>query len=301
MPAEKLLFIDTNIWLDFYRARNDAGIKLLKHMEAVKDRLIVTYQLEVEFKKNRQKVLMESLANLKPPSDLGLPNIVADAQTSKMLARHVKEAKNRVDVLKKLVIRAMTSPAKHDPVYQVAQRIFHRPDDLVLTRDTTLRKTIRNKALRRFLQGYPPRKNDDTSMGDAFNWEWMVHCAGERKADLVIITRDGDYGVTVNNKSYLNDHLQQEFKERVGKRRKIVLFDRLTEGLKYVNVTVTKREVEAEQEWRGEADLEDLAVSDVMERLKESLRKLKEVSERRKLIPSPRLLEVPTLPSDIDE
>jgi hypothetical protein len=34
MPAEKLLFIDTNIWLDFYRARNDTGLKLLKQVEA---------------------------------------------------------------------------------------------------------------------------------------------------------------------------------------------------------------------------------------------------------------------------
>lgn len=39
MPAEKLLFIDTNIWLDFYRARNDTGLKLLKQVEALTARL----------------------------------------------------------------------------------------------------------------------------------------------------------------------------------------------------------------------------------------------------------------------
>jgi predicted nucleic acid-binding protein len=71
MPAEKLLFIDTNIWLDFYRARNDTGLKLLKQVEALTDNLIVTYQLESEFKRNRQAVLMESWDNLKPPTDLG--------------------------------------------------------------------------------------------------------------------------------------------------------------------------------------------------------------------------------------
>jgi len=32
MPTEKLLFIDTNVWLDFYRAQNDAGLKLLNHV-----------------------------------------------------------------------------------------------------------------------------------------------------------------------------------------------------------------------------------------------------------------------------
>src|SRR5260370_42536406 len=76
MPAEKLLFIDTNIWLDFYRARNDTGLKLLKHVEALSDKLIVTYQLESEFKRNRQNVLMDSWENLKPPNDLGFPNIM---------------------------------------------------------------------------------------------------------------------------------------------------------------------------------------------------------------------------------
>lgn len=60
MPAEKLLFIDTNIWLGFYRARNDTGLKLLKQVEALTDKVIVTYRLESEFKRNRQNVLMQS-------------------------------------------------------------------------------------------------------------------------------------------------------------------------------------------------------------------------------------------------
>jgi len=86
MAADKLLFIDTNIWLDFYRARNDTGLTLLKQVEALAGKLIVTYQLESEFKRNRQNVLMDSWENLKPPNDLGFPNIVAEAKASKMLA-----------------------------------------------------------------------------------------------------------------------------------------------------------------------------------------------------------------------
>lgn len=31
---QKLLFIDTNIWLDFYRARNETGLALLSHVSA---------------------------------------------------------------------------------------------------------------------------------------------------------------------------------------------------------------------------------------------------------------------------
>jgi len=34
------------------------------------------------------------------------------------------------------------------------------------------------------------------------------------KVDLVIVSRDRDYGVTIENQCHLNDHPQQEFKER---------------------------------------------------------------------------------------
>jgi hypothetical protein len=169
MAAEKLLFIDTNIWLDFYRARNDTGLKLLQGVEKLSDRLIATYQLESEFKRNRQSVLLDSWKNLKPPDNLTFPNIVAEAKASKMLAEHMKEAKDRVQRVRKLIARAMTTPSQ-DPVYQACERIFHRQSELVLSRANSQRKVIRTKALRRFLQGYPPRKKDDTSMGDAFNW-----------------------------------------------------------------------------------------------------------------------------------
>jgi predicted nucleic acid-binding protein len=257
MAAETLLFIDTNIWLDFYRARNDAAVKLLRTIEKVSDRLIVTYQLESEFKRNRQMVLRESWENLKPPVDLGFPNIVGDAKAVRVLTRNMREAKQRVERVKRLIVRAMESPSRHDPVYQACERIFRKSDALILTRQDFHRRTIRNKALRRFLQGYPPRKRNDTSMGDGFNWEWMVYCAAERKANLVIITRDGDFGVRINRKCYPNDHLAQEFKERVSQRRKVIIFDRLTDGLKYLDIPVTKRQIEAEDEWTEQSETQD--------------------------------------------
>jgi hypothetical protein len=66
MAIKKLLFVDTNIWLDFYRARTEAGLALLKHLEKVADKVIVTYQLEMEFKKNRHAAMLEGMQDLKP-------------------------------------------------------------------------------------------------------------------------------------------------------------------------------------------------------------------------------------------
>ena len=51
-------------------------------------------------------------------------------------------------------------------------------------------------------------------MGDGFNWELMIYCAAERKAELMIVSRDADYGVTLEIKCHLNDHLRQEFKQK---------------------------------------------------------------------------------------
>ena len=86
-PSKTLLFVDTNIWLDFYRVQGGAGLRLLKSLEAIKDKVIVTYQIESEFKTNRQKVLINSLTNIKAPSGIGLPNIVADTKRTKMLSK----------------------------------------------------------------------------------------------------------------------------------------------------------------------------------------------------------------------
>ncbi|MFN3843551.1 MAG: PIN-like domain-containing protein [Rehaibacterium terrae] len=81
---KKLLFVDTNIWLDFYRARNDAGLALLKHAEAVADSIIVTYQLESEFKKNRQAAILEGMQELKPPGQIPRPAIFSDAKSTQI-------------------------------------------------------------------------------------------------------------------------------------------------------------------------------------------------------------------------
>ncbi len=245
---QKLLFVDTNIWLDFYRARNDAGLALLSHAEAVADRIIVTYQLENEFKKNRQTAILEGMQELKAPPGIPRPGIFSDTKATKTLNKNLREAEKRVKSLKTRLTSALENPAAHDPVYPACQRIFHKTDKFVLTRDDKIRQLIRRKALKRFLHGCPPRKRNDTSLGDAFNWEWMIHCAKGNKAELVIVSRDSDYGALFENKAYVNDHLRQEFSERVSKKRKLLLYTRLSDALKHFEVPVTAKEEAAETE-----------------------------------------------------
>ena len=70
---------------------------------------------------------------------------------------------------------------------------------------------------------YPPRKKNDTSTGDALNWEWLIQCGKNLPGKIIIVSRDSDYGATVKNHSFINDHLLQEYKGRVGPRRAIQL------------------------------------------------------------------------------
>ena len=109
---------------------------------------------------------------------------------------------------------------------------------------------MRRKALRRYLEGQPPRKKEDTSIGDAINWEWILECLRRTNRDIVVVSRDADYGVIDEKQSHLNNWLQEEVKG-INQKRKVILVDRLSAAFKLIEVPVTKDEL------KSEADLLD--------------------------------------------
>jgi hypothetical protein len=251
----ELLFIDTNILLDFYRVRSDAGVSLLEKLDRLHPQIITTYQVEMEFKKNRQKVILESLNLLKPPeAAITPPAFLADAKTVDVMKRHVSDTKKRVNQLKERIKRIYKTPAQHDPVFKVVQRLFSDNTTLNLHREHPYRRTFKRLALRRFLLGYPPRKKEDTAAGDAFNWEWIVKCVADTNRNLIVVSRDADYGVTVDGTSFANDALSQELKERVNLQRKITLCDRLSMALRALKIEVTKEEEDQDSEIAKEVE-----------------------------------------------
>lgn len=248
---QKLLFIDTNIWLDFYRASSDALLELLEKVEAMQDRLIVTHQLEMEFKANRQKVILQAhkLLGDSAPKQIPAIGVLVDASTFKKVNKTLQSAKARVGRLQAKLLAFIEKPTTSDPVFKTCQRIFHKNDALTLTRldvDDELRQEIRGRALRRLQHGCPPRKPGDYTFGDAINWEWMVQCAIDERAELVIVSRDTDYGATHSKESYVNDHLRHEFSERVSKKRKLLLYSKLSDALKHFDVQLSEASVAAE-------------------------------------------------------
>ena len=76
----------------------------------------------------------------------------------------------------------------------------------------------------------------------------MIQCANIANAELVIVSRDSDFGAVFEGKAYINDHLRQEFSERVSKKRKLLLYSRLSDALKHFEVPVSPQEEAAEAE-----------------------------------------------------
>jgi len=233
---------------------------------------------------DRQKdVLLDDIGRrlhnaLKSPDTISAPAFLSEAKATKGLQKNISVAKKRVEVMKNRITRLFVKPTVHDPVYKVVQRMFTDKTPFNLTRENKIRFAIRRLAFKRFILGYPPRKKSDTSIGDAINWEWIVKCAAQGSYNVIVVSRDSDYGVTFGKEAYINDWLRQEFRARISKKRQITLTARLAEALERVQVRVSAEEekveeelVEASQEKRGYGSV---AFAEWMKHLEENLKEI---------------------------
>lgn len=238
-----LIFIDTNILLDFYR-QGESAIRQISLLEKHKNSLIITDQVWMEFLKNRQQVLTSTVNTLKQPDGITFPTFLSDYQPAKTVVASLKNASTNFKKVRRKIDNMISNPAVHDSVYKGLFKIFSHVGDYTLTRDDEVKHEIRSLAQKRFTLGYPPRKASDNSIGDAINWEWIVHCAMQSadKRNIMIVSRDNDYGISVGQDRYLNDWLIKEFKERVSTKRQIELSPKLTVALKRMDEQVSRSE-----------------------------------------------------------
>ncbi|UWQ11952.1 PIN domain-containing protein [Aliiroseovarius crassostreae] len=271
-----LVFVDTNILLDFYRLRGGSAVRQLEALERHKERLILSEQVQMEYLKHRQRVVGETLKELKSIPNQSLPPILSEYQPAQMMKKHAANANKKFNEVKTKAEKIISEPANHDEVYKRLQRIFRTCSDLNLGRDNGARLRVRSLARKRFSLGYPPRKNSDTSIGDAYNWEWIISCAQSAKdnSHILIVSRDGDFGVTREKKSFLNDWLKKEFRERVSRKRKVELTERLTDALKRLDEAVSLEDEQNEEELLRSTDWERSAraAARVSEQIRRTIR-----------------------------
>jgi hypothetical protein len=247
MP-KPLIFIDANIFLDFYRQpAGNTGLSLLEKVNDHHDAIITGDQVEMEFKKNRQKVIQTFHSQMKVSgANFPLPAFLAGSKQEEALQALRKRLEKHAEDIKVDIAGVLKDPHTADPVFRVAEKLFRADTELSLSRKKPERKTIRELAEKRFELGYPPRKPDDTSIGDAINWEWMLACVEKLDRDLIIVTRDRDFGVALGDGSILNDWLQKEFTDRTKRNRSVTLTERLADAFAAISVPVSKEEVAQE-------------------------------------------------------
>ena len=242
MPKETnsrsyLMFVDANIFLDYYRTITNPTLSLLGKLDTAKDKLIISCQTEMEFKKNRRSVINMSLDNLPSFGKSQIPVFLRDTRAVKSLKKREREARAYLKQLKDRAKDIQQQPKQKDPVYKAFQRLVKVKSPWNLQYgDEDTRNQIAALAERRFQAGYPPRKARDTSNGDAFHWEWIVSCAlrAPSATNVIIVSRDGDFD---------NLWLIEEFERRVGSQSRLILTELLAEGLKLLNVEVTSKEI----------------------------------------------------------
>ena len=178
---DALIFIDTNIYLDFYRIRrSDISMSYLELIDKNKKHIITGSQIEMEFKKNRQKVILESLKKFKTPDwhNLSAPALLAESQAMLQIEKKKKEIGTQQRKVNAKIEKMLNNPSRNDPVFTTLNRLFRYKSKTNLDRGKKIRFNVRNLARKRFVLGYPPRKKDDISIGDAVNWEWVIRNRG---------------------------------------------------------------------------------------------------------------------------
>jgi len=280
---DALIFIDTNIFLDFYRIRkSNVSMKYLDEIEKHKDLIITSSQVEMEFKKNRQAVILESIGEVKKMNNVSIsvPAILSNAKAVEMIEKSKKDISKKQKELKGRIDKILKNPSYNDPVYKSLQKLFKHDSPINLNRENKIRFKIRNLAKKRFILGYPPRKKADNSIGDAVNWEWILNCAETSGKHIILVTRDSDFGCNYEDDSFLNDWLKQEFKQRISQKRKIILTDKLSRAFQLVEIPVTEEMIEEEEKVIDVAmrNYQMLNLHETMKRLQENM-KLYELQE----------------------
>ena len=227
----KNLYIDTNVYLNFYHFSNEDLEELKKLIALIKTgniRLYLPEQTENEFFRNREVKISDSLTKLRGAKlSNQFPMICHSYDEYKAMKNAIKEYEtNKAKLLKKL---------QHD-----AEKGTLIADDVLLQLFSVATKTettedILEEAINRYNIGNPPGK--DKSYGDAINWESLLEECPDNE-DIYFVSDDKDFYSKLNEKNF-NGYLLKEWKEQ--KESELHYFKRLSEFFKkhYPDIEIT--------------------------------------------------------------
>jgi len=229
-----LVFIDANMYLNFFDAINPEYKQLLDTLNEIKDQIFITRQIVFEVERNKIIRFKSSFSGYIQRSNL--PNIRLPEQLGSKLEKDFEDWNREREViatnwqrqkkkLETLYLKTLERISKsNDPVSTTLREIFN-----VAVEET---KQELNLARERKERGNPPGKTTDP-LGDQITWEQLLSNCIDKK-NLWIITQDTDFVIRVKDKCFLNPFLIQELKQK-NKHLVVHVFDSLADGIKSYN------------------------------------------------------------------
>lgn len=233
------LFIDTNIFLNFYdfnRLHFNKIAELIPLIAKKQVNLFLTQQVLDEFYRNRERKLKQTYEVIKSfEPKLLSPILRPDIQ-------EIKEIKKLLENIEKLRIKLVEEfPSQIKKKSLLTDRLIERI--FKATKVIEINETIIERAKRRRELGNPPGKVN--SYGDAINWECLLEYVPKNQ-DLFFITGDKDY-LSPLDESAFSLCLKEEWKRK--KNSRIQYYDLLFHFLanKFPSLKIRKQEIEDEE------------------------------------------------------
>jgi len=227
----KKIFIDANIYLNFFDSNKPELKKLLASLLEIKNSLFIGSQIVNEVNRNKLEVAHRSLRNhfnnLSKITPINLPEHLEreskslqnwNSQSKKIHEKNKKLQKELEDIIHKTLEEIMCSL---DKVSHTFSLLFEGALE-------ASEHEIQAGRYRREV-GNPPGKPNDP-LGDQVSWEQFKNCSSDSE-NIWIITKDRDYYTAFKDRSYLNSFLYDELvKANIGT-PSIFCFESLAEGL----------------------------------------------------------------------
>lgn len=175
------IYIDTNIFLDFYQSATDR-LSVFEEIEKHYKNIVLTEQTITEFRRNKNARLNELAKNINKSAAF---NIYTTALVQSMPEfKAWVEVKDNAEKLAKKVssqLLAWSKEESSDPIHMAFEGLVSKSDIFPTTSESI------EKAKSRKLLGNPPTSPDKHTIGDELIWETILSHA---KSDLIIVSRD---------------------------------------------------------------------------------------------------------------
>lgn len=201
------LFIDTNIFLDFYHL-SGADIEELNKLTALLEegdlKLFVPRQLCEEFKRNRDAKIKDAMNEFqKPRFKISFPAFCKLYPEYNQLQDILKDANNKHSELYRKAMEDVNAfNLKADAIIEDLFAKSHLIESS---------NSVFNNSLFRFRMGNPPGKKKVT-MGDEVNWESLLEAVPNGE-DLHLVSMDSDYAAPMDADKF-NSFLDHEWNQK---------------------------------------------------------------------------------------